>query len=283
MPTVLKQVNKPVVKGMMLAVDRIAPVSCGTRKDMLNVYGPSGSGKTTFAVSYPKPLLIIGAEDGTRSVHNVPGVDFVKLLTTTELKELLDHARRTSNYATVVIDTATSLQALDLKEVLGLDELPTQKSWGMVSREQYGQSALRTKEMLREVLRLAEDSICHVLILAQERMHGDREDTGISMSELGVTPNICSSLTKSTASWLNPECDYIMRSFKRAQVVEKHIKVAGKDQVTRVKTGKIEYCMLIGDHEIYITKFRKPKGVKLPEVLVDPTFEKIQELIRQGA
>src|SRR5690606_31955508 len=119
MPTVSKQspTTKRRRKSSGSVIDRIAPVSQSEKKLTINIYGPSGSGKTTLACTFPKPVLLIGAEDGTRSVRNVNGVQFVRVKDSKEVSQLVEHCRETGSYETVVLDTATSLQNLCLMEV----------------------------------------------------------------------------------------------------------------------------------------------------------------------
>lgn len=260
-------------KGSIL--DRLKPIEeASDKKDTVNIYGISGTGKTTLACSYPKPLLLIGAEDGTKSVRNVKGVEFVKLEHSSEIKEVLDYCREEEKYKTVVLDTATSLQAMVLKEILGLEEIPVQNHWGMASRDQYGECALMVKEYLRHILRLAEDGISNAIILAQERQF-ENESTG----EL-IAPTIMSSLTASTVGWLNPECDFILQTFIRLQEKEVVKEVGGKKVKKMVKTNAVEYCLRTKSHPIYTVKFRGPKNKELPDCITDPSYEKIQQLLQ---
>ena len=273
MPTVTKQTRRGTRRKSNGVVDRIKPVHLQEKKDTINIYGVSGTGKTTLACTYPKPLLLIGCEDGTRSVHKMKGVDFIRVTSSSEVGEVVEHIREEGKYSTAVLDTATSMQALVLQEILGLEELPTQSSWGLASRDQYGQCALQTKELLRHILRLAEDNIAHAVVLAQERTFGAEGD-----GEL-IAPTVMSSLTGSTVGWLNPECDYIVQTFKREGIIKKKTKAGGKTIVREVSTGKIEYCLRTGPHPIYLTKFRLPRGMDLPEFVIDPSYEKLSELI----
>src|ERR1700723_3738676 len=109
---------------------RIAPVHLNQKKDTINIFGMSGSGKTTLACTWPKPVLLIGAEDGTRSVADMKGVDFVRLKESMEIAELFNHVKAGGRarcmpaaYQTLVIDTITSLQAMTMKEILGLKDI----------------------------------------------------------------------------------------------------------------------------------------------------------------
>lgn len=249
-------------------LNRIAPVSLEDNSIKMCLYGRSGSGKTTLACTFPKPLLIIGFEDGTKSVHNVDGVDFVRVLFTNELSELLEGVN--GKYKSYLLDTATALQDMHLKEILGLDELPAQLSWGIASREDWGQTALKTKECLRAVLNLDGN----VIVTAQERQF-----TANSADSDVVIPYVGSALSPSVAGWLNPACDYIGQTFIREETATKTTKIGGKVMTTEVKTGKKLFCLRVGPSEVYTTKFRLPKKNTLPEYVVDPSYEKILKLI----
>ena len=74
-----------------------------------------------------------------------------------------------SDVKTVGLDGASFLADMYLAQILGLQKLPEQKSWGMAAREQYGQQGLQMKTMLRELLDLPQ----HVVIIAHERNFND--------------------------------------------------------------------------------------------------------------
>lgn len=237
----------------------------------VSIYGLSGTGKTTFASTFPKPALVVKFEEGTNSVYNIKGLDDVPVFKGEEIKELVE-STEVLRYKTLIIDNATELQAMVLKEVLGIEELPAQMGWGVADQKQWQQVTLRTKEYLRAFLGLASER--HVVILAQER-----EFASEAGSEL-VLPHISSALSPSNMAWLNAACDIVCQTYKRQEVKTKLTKVKEKTIKTSVPTGKIEYCLRTGPHEVYFTKFRLPKTVELPECIVDPNYEKLVEAIR---
>lgn len=265
-------VKKRVTKKSGGIIDRIAPISTVNTFIKMNLYGRSGSGKTTLACSFPKPLLLIGSEEGTKSVQDVKGVDFVKIESTDELKELIEFLP--GKYASGVLDTATYLQDMVLREILGLNQLPAQRSWGMAAREQWGQCTLQTKELLRALL---DQGGCNFVICAQEREFNTESESDVIM------PYVGSALTPSVTGWLNPACDYIGQCFIREAMEEKVVKVGGKKVKRLVKSGKSEYCLRTGPDPVYTTKFRTPKNHLLPEVIVDPDYNKILKIIEGGS
>ena len=273
MPKVVQQTTKKPLKKKGGIEDRILAVSdMQTKGIKMAIYGGSGSGKTRFACTATKDLLIIGAEDGTSSVRTDEGVFFFPLYDTSDLSEILDHCRTSLQYKTVVLDTGTMLQELLLKEILGLEELPVQKSWGMASQKQYGQRALKCKLFLKEFLDLTDVGI-NAIVICQESNYNEFVESEI------VAPSIGSALSKSVAEWLHPACDYVGQMFRRRKTIKKRVKVGEKVMETEVKTNEIEFCFRTGIHETYATKFRLPRGQVLPEVIIDPTWDKITELI----
>lgn len=238
------------------------------------VYGRGKTGKTSLACTFPKPLLLIGTEDGTKSVRSCKGVDFLRLGASSQIDEVASEILDT--YKSVVLDTAGGLQDMILKEILGLDDLPVEKSWGMAGREQWQSCGVQTKERLRALLDLADKAEINVVIIAHERNFNDEGGSDL------IFPTVGAALTPSTAGWLNGACDYLCQAFLREQTVTKNVKVAGKEGATMTqRTGKVEYVLRIGPHPIYMTGFRRVHvdGEVMPDVLVNPTYDKIEELI----
>lgn len=278
--------NGPAKSSGGSVLDRIVSVGENDSGGLhVSLYGRSKTGKTRLLSSFPKPVLIIGAEDGTKSVSTVKGVDFVRLGNSDEINQIADGLRGRSLisrsmpgelYKSVGVDTASALQDLILADILGLDQLPTQKHWGMASREQYGDCALRTKTLLKRVLELP----LHVVITAHERNFNEEATSDM------LLPSIGSALSPSVAAWLNGAVDYICQTFIRAETKSIKVEIGeGKDKVveeTFEKTGKAEYCLRVGPDPIYMTGFRMPPGQELPDHIVNPTFDKINTLVKGG-
>jgi hypothetical protein len=288
MPTVTKQSPRaPILtsKSSGGVLDRIKPI--GFDKDdglRMLIYGKSGTGKTTLWSSFPGPILCVvcsgGSQPGELRSIDTPDmrkkVSQVTLTNTEELRQLCRHVEEKSSYETVVLDHATGFQDFKLKELLGLDEIPVGKSWGMASQQQYGQATTQCKEDFRALLNLP----CNVVIVAQERTFGGSDDAA---NEL-LQPSVGAALMPSLTGWLNPACDYVVQTYLRPKMEEVKTKIGQGPTakvMTTTKRGKgIEYCLRTEPHDIYMTKFRMPKGRQLPECIVDPTYAKILELIR---
>ncbi len=280
MPTIHRQTpTQTTVENSQSVLSRIAPVkptNIGRLK--FSVYGVPKVGKTRLACTFPKPLLIIGSEDGTASVVGTKGVDFVQLSRTSEFLEIVHGPLMAGKYATVVVDTATKLRDMRVAELLGMEVI--QKTFALLSRDTWMQCATDMKAMLRPLLDLPRIRPINVIIIAQEQNFTDESGGSSDI----IRPAIGSALGKSLCDFVNAECDYIGQCLIREQT-EEHTSTGANGKKTKVmfKTGKKEYCLRVGPHEVFITGFRRPEGLgDLPDFVVNPTYPKLVELITGG-
>lgn len=280
-------VAAPAQPGILSRIRPVNQLSLSAMK--VSLYGRAKTGKTRLMASFPKPVLIIGAEDGTESIRTMKDVDFVQVcvhgnepqkrpdgtevpfIYLTQLSELMN-ALPTSKYKTVGIDTASSLQDLILCDILGIVKLPAQKHWGLASREQYGECSLRTKTILRSAM----ESGLNAVITAHER---NFKDDGNDHSL--IIPTIGSALQPAVANWLNGAVDYVCQTFIRQGVIVTYAEaIKGQPPTRTEEPGKPEYCLRVGPHAVYMTGFRLSPGVELPEAIADPSYEKIVKVIK---
>ena len=253
-------------------------------------YGDSGSGKTTLWSSFPKPILCIicsgGQKPGELRSINTPEMRKVVSTVTLQRPSEMDEVTKALDlgvlkhgsghpYATVVLDHVSGFQDLKLMAYKGLSAIPQQKSFGIATKQDWGEITAQIKEHLVKLLSLR----CNVVVIGQERVflpgRGDDDDTKnlkLAMEEAGVLkPKVGAALTPGLVGWLNPTCDYIVQTFIRDRYIEEEsvTKVGGKEvkSVMRTRVPGVEFCARTGKHEIFMTKFRVPDA-KLPEVLV---------------
>lgn len=243
------------------------------------IYGESGSGKTTLAGDFPGPTrwLICSGSDQPGELRSINTPEHREKITPVVIRSTDDLKRELASgtrYATNVLDHATGLADLVLKEILGLSSIPVQKAWGLASQQQYGQQALQLKTFFHGLLNLPG----HVLIIAQQRTFGGKGEEGGGDSEL-IKPTVGAALSPSVAGWLGPACDFVVQTFKRQRMKDTTRTIGGKEIVIKERDVGIEYCLRTAPHDLYLTKFRIPKGRDLPECLVDPSYEAIHELI----
>lgn len=279
MPQVTKQAVRPIAKLSTGFASRVQDVSEIEHGMKILIYGRSKTGKTSLACDFPKPILLVGTEDGTESVKDMEDVKFGRLIASAEMDEVLN-LLKTEDYRTVILDTAGGFQDIIVKEVLDLDEVPVQRTYGMGQskfkddRQMWGVVGLQFKERMRRLLDLADTQGINVVIVAHERNFNDEGG-----SEL-ITPTVGAALTPSAAGFLNGACDYICQCFLREIMTASETKVGDKKIKTFKKTGKAEYGLRIGPHPVYTTGFRISRRLSeaLPDVIINPTYEEICKL-----
>lgn len=240
------------------------------------MYGQSGTGKTTFAATFPDPILWLVCSGGNRpgelkSIDTPANRARITPKIIHDTAAVREYLREAGDYATVVLDHATGLADLILKELLHVEELPAQKGWGLASQQQWGQVALQCKEYFRAMLNLPN----HVVILAQERTFGGKDD-GLD-PEL-VRPVVGAALTPSVTGWLNPACDYVVQTYKRPRTEVITTVVAGKTLRTTQRVKGLDFCLRVEPHDVYTTKFRLPGGVQI-DAIPNPSYDKVLALV----
>lgn len=282
MPTVTRQQSRPPTTGIAPKSSANGQVAGESAWDMtaglkVLTYGQSGVGKTTFWATFPGPILALICSGGNRpgelrSIDTPENRKKIRAETVLDVAAVKAAILTAPEYATVVLDHVSGLQDLILKEILGLSEIPAQKSWGLATQQQYGQCAMQAKEQLRALLSIEGN----VVIVGQERTFGGRDD---GMDPDLIKPTVGPAVIPSLAGWLAPACDFVLQMHKRPKMVRKTAKVGGKEIVTMERGKGIEYCARCEPHDIYLTKFRLPKGRQIPDVIIDPDYAKIKAVI----
>lgn len=280
MARAIKQKRKGTAQKKSSLMDRLTPIEFDDYLK-INIYGKSGTGKTTFWSSFPGPILALMSSSikNPGELRSIAAADRKKIsqfqiTECDEVRHWVDEQENTGYFKTIVLDHASSFQDRVLAEILGIEELPAQSSWGLASQQQYGTMALRMKEYLRSLLGLEN---CNVIIVAQERVFESNSE-----SELDLMPYVASAVSPSVVNWLNPAVDYVCETFIQGKTKEIKKKVAGKTVTKIQKLKGVDYCLRTGPSEVYTTKFRKQKGFELPEYLVDPDHKKFLSLVNQG-
>lgn len=233
------------------------------------IYGLSGSGKTrlasTFAVEGPLLHMICSSNktNEARSIKGTEGVDVVQIQQAEDLEELVEFQRSSGKYTTLVLDHVTEFCQNVLAGITGRERMPEQSSWGLATMQQYQQMGSQTKEYLRDLL----DLDCNVIIIGQERTYNTSEegDSGDI-----VSPYVSVAATPAVAGWIAPACDYMIQAFKRRKTTVTQKNFNGKIKKVTKQTNEVEYCLRTGPDPVYMTKFRTPRGVTIPDVIVVP-------------
>lgn len=271
-------------------------------------YGMNRTGKTTLLATFPKPLALFSFEPsrsgGAESVSGVPGIRVFRRGTADDVREgnaefttvneavLMARelkATRGGGFESVGVDSGTSLEWACLEELMEKAgaTMPTTLTFGTVPEGLYPQRSEKAKEVLREFL----DIPAHVIVTAKEKDHNPpkeerrNEKTGKLQPDLrnrivrGMQKEswIAPALGFSAMSWLIDACGYT----GRMEQVEEYNEVENPltKAVEQVKTGRYVIALRCRRHPNFEAGFRCSNRDRVPEFIVDPTYEKILEAV----
>jgi hypothetical protein len=273
-PTVDGPPKKPLGNGKLLST--VVP-AYQLKNDWMKVilYGENRVGKTTWACQFPKPALVVSFEPGGKaggatSIKKIPEVYFKAMESTQMAIELAAELREANcPYPTVIIDAATTLQELALKEILGLDNIPVQLNWGTVSDAAYRERSEKAKAVLQQYVHLP----CHVVIVALEKDHAKRprEEGGKLTRQASVESKIAADLGEATVKWLHNCCDFILHMSVVKEVIrQKRVdSIGGKtsETIEEVETGKLARRLRTIIHPNYAAGVRSSSPETVPEFI----------------
>lgn len=251
------------------------------------IYGRNRSGKTTLAAQFKKPILFISAEPdangGTTSIANVDGVSLIRVSArrlpgdkvhgSAKVVAIANELAGANPFATVVLDTVTSLQDVILVELMGLPKVPEMMSWGMVPDGTYQQRAEKLRETIRPLLDLTN---CNLVILAQEKDHNAAEDRGGKnklMHTMQMGSFMAPALGATNAQWLQDACGYVMHLYEDELQQEVAIPQMNGEPpiVQRVGTGKRQRHLRLLYHPNFAAGGRWQFDKNVPEFVTAPT------------
>lgn len=228
-------------------------------------YGRSGTGKTTLGGTFPKPILLLDFnEKGTDSVSDVKGLKVLRINDWDEFVEVYEDLRDTDHgFKSVIIDALPGVQRAAISEA---KRIARKKDSDQSSQRDMGEATRLMNVVLHDYRDLKELGI-NVAMNAHDRVRESDTDDGDAIAP-EVGPNLMPGISKA----LMGAVDVIGVTFIRVEKEKKKLGVATKRNV--------DYCLRVGPHEVYNTKIRVPKGKPIPELIVDPTYDKIKAVIK---
>ena len=243
------------------------------------IYGKSGTGKTVVASTFPKtkeaPMLYLDIlEGGIGSVDNKDKelIDWVPIENFEEVDEVLEDVIRGYSevdgkkipvkYSTIVIDSLTQLEYLIKKY------LKTSGNKNSMTLQLWGQAKDSQEDVYNLLKFLHMKTGAKVVAIAHEKEVTDDNNPDFNT----IIPSLMTSSSYSLCA---------KASFVWYCKVEKKEKV---DENNNVVTETI-FVTYIGPHSYLVTKCRKPKNFKVPEKVVDLTYDKFKKnvLDKMGA
>lgn len=237
-------------------LDRVKEISDLGQRKLVVLWGKSNTGKTEVGSTWPKPQLYIQVgDDGANTIRKKPEIFGIRANTIDEckgmLKELIQN--KGSGYASVFIDTFSMLTNVWVDEnAVKKKKKMTQQMWGDLKTES------------EEIIRLAYKLALHtwVILSCHEAM-----DTVDGMED-EILPDARPSVSKGARTYLEGMANYGFHTTR----LKKDIVEDGVDKTV------VRYAMHIGPNPYYWTKLQTPKDVKVPNVMINPSFAKLKKL-----
>jgi len=221
------------------------------------IYGKSGSGKTALLATFPKPMLYVQiGDDGSNTISDVGGVKAIRVDTTDQLKAVLLELRLDKTYKTVAVDTFS----LVVEE--WIDANATQKK-KRVTIQMWGDIKSETAELVKLAHILARDK--NVVLTCHETT-----DT-IEGFEDEIAPDVRPSVSKGARTYLEGMANYGL-----------HTTIVEKEKTLSDGTTKklMVHAIHLASNPYYWVKTQKPKSIKLPTMVYNPTYPKIMKLMK---
>lgn len=237
-------------------LDRVKEISDLGQRKLVVLWGKSNTGKTEVGSTWPKPQLYIQVgDDGANTIRKKPEIFGIRANTIDEckgmLKELIQN--KGSGYASVFIDTFSMLTNVWVDEnAVKKKKKMTQQMWGDLKTES------------EEIIRLAYKLALHtwVILSCHEAM-----DTVDGMED-EILPDARPSVSKGARTYLEGMANYGFHTTR----LKKDIVEDGVDKTV------VRYAMHIGPNPYYWTKLQTQKDVKVPNVMINPSFAKLKKL-----
>lgn len=218
-------------------------------------WGKSGTGKTKFVSTLPKPMLYIRiGDDGSNTIANVEGIKAIHAESLEQLKEIGKELLKDRKFKSVAVDTFSMITNVWIDQnIVQKKKKMTQQAWGDLKVE--------TEELIKIFHEVA---MTHIVALTCH----ESNDT-IEGMEDEIIPDFRPNTTKGARTYLEGMANYgiHMAKMKKTIVTEK-----GEKEVVR-------YVGHLGANSYYWTKLQIDPSIKVPESMVNPTYDKIIKLI----
>lgn len=218
-------------------------------------WGKSGTGKTKFISTLPKPLLYVRiGDDGSNTISNVEGIKAISAESLEQLKEIGEELKKDKTYKSVAVDTFSMITNVWIdKNITQKKKKMTQQAWGELKVE--------TEELIKVFHEVAKT---HIVALTCH----ESNDT-IEGMEDEIIPDFRPNTTKGARTYLEGMANYGIHMAKMKKTVVKE----------GIEKEVVRYVAHLGANSYYWTKLQIDPSIKVPETMVNPTYDKIMQLI----
>lgn len=218
-------------------------------------WGKSGTGKTKFVASLPKPLLYIRiGDDGSNTIANVEGIKAIHAETLEQLKEIGKELLKDKKFKSVAVDTFSMITNV------WVDQNITQKKKKM-TQQAWGDLKVETEELIKIFHQVASN---HIVALTCHE-----SNDSIEGMEDEIIPDFRPNTTKGARTYLEGMANYGIHMAKMKKTIVKD----------GVEKEVVRYIAHLGANSYYWTKLQIDPSIKVPESVVNPTYDKIMGII----
>lgn len=225
------------------------------QRNLWVIYGKSNTGKTHLAATFPKPLLYLQiGDDGSNTIANVEGVKAIPITTVEDLKSVAEELRKDKKYRTIVVDTfSLVVTEWTSQKVVGKGKRMTQQNWGDLKTD--------TEEIIKAWHRVAKN---HIVVL---NCHESMDN--IEGMEDEIAPDVRPSVSKGARTYLEGMANFGIHTIRISKEIAK-----GNTTKTVVK-----YAADVGPNPYYWTKLQIDPSIKVPDRIINPSYDKIMSVI----
>ena len=219
-------------------------------------WGKSGTGKTKFVSTFPKPMLYIRiGDDGSNTIANVEGIQAIHAESLEDLKKIGEELKKDRKYKSVAVDTFSMITNVWIDQnIVQKKKKMTQQSWGDLKVE--------TEELIKIFHEVAKT---HIVALTCH----ESNDT-IEGMEDEIIPDFRPNTTKGARTYLEGMANYGIHMAKMKKTIVKD----------GVEKEVVRYVGHLGANSYYWTKLQIDPDIKIPDSMVNPSYEKIMKLIQ---
>lgn len=237
-------------------LDNVKDISELGQRKLVVLWGKSNTGKTEVGSTWPKPQLYMQVgDDGSNTIHEKEGIKGIRTDTIDKvrgtLKELIK--KKGGGYKSVFVDT------FSLITTVWTDENAVQKKKKM-TQQMWGDLKTDTEELIQLSHKLS--LYTWVILSCHEAMDS------IDGMEDEILPDARPSVSKGARTYLEGMANYGFHTTR----LKKEVTEDGVEKTV------VKYAMHIGPNPYYWTKLQTPKEIKVPAVMINPSFTKLKKL-----
>lgn len=221
-------------------------------------WGKSGTGKTKFVASMPKPLLYIRiGDDGSNTIANVDGIKAIHAESLDQLKGIGEELKKDRKFTSVAVDTFSMITNVWIDQnIIQKKKKMTQQAWGDLKVE--------TEELIKIFHEVA---ATHIVALTCHE-----SNDSIEGMEDEIIPDFRPNTTKGARTYLEGMANYGIHMAKMKKTVVKD----------GIEKEVVRYIGQLGANSYYWTKLQIDPEIKVPDIIVNPTYDKIMKIINEA-